>query len=455
MSGDRGNEIDLSLVNSVRDKNGRNVQRQSKKDNEDNYGYVNRGRKKSSKNGKGKPYSRSKRKKKKGIKVFIAVVSFLVIAAAIMAAAIMYVPGAKKFVLSKCGGTFLKCFVSEDEYGNIYDKDFDKDNVAINPGVDKEKFTGFYTLALFGIDSRDESMDAGVNADSIIIASINQDTGEVVMSSIYRDTWLNIPSGKDEDVYRKINSAYCSGGVKGAIDTINTNFDLNISDYVTINFKGLATIIDMLGGLDMTISESEAFYINDYLSETRVVTGMDAPDVKVSGQVHLNGLQVTAFCRIRYCEFIDQNGNRFVDDMGRTARQRYVLSLMIDKAKSAGVSKVMDIAESVFSGKEEIVRTSIAYDDMMDMIPTFIGFELGETKGFPFTYDYPDESRTNGESAVGVAGLEYNVSKLHKFLYGEENYIPTAKVREIAKRLEKMTGVGEIRLKEDRIENQE
>ena len=446
MSKERDNEIDLALVNSVRDRKEKNVQ---------NYGYVNDKKRRTSSKTKGRPYGKSKKKNRKGLKVFLVVISFLVIVAAITVATVMFVPGAKKFILSKCGGTFIKCFVSEDEYSNIFDKDFDKDNVAVNPGVDKDKFTGYYTLALFGIDSRDEAMDSGVNSDSIIIVSINQDTGEVVMSSIYRDTWLNIPSGKDDDVYRKINSAFCSGGVKCAIDTMNTNFDLNISDYVTINFKGLATIIDMLGGLDMTISDSEAFYINDYLSETRVITGMDAPDVKESGQVHLNGLQVTAFCRIRYCEFIDRNGNRFVDDMGRTARQRYVLSLMIDKAKSAGVSKVMDIAESVFSGEEEIVRTSIAYDDMMEMIPTFIDFELGETKGFPFTYDYPEESRTNGESAVGVAGLEYNVSKLHEFLYGDKNYRPTAKVREISDRLEELTGVGEIRLKEDRIDSEE
>lgn len=444
MSKDRDKEIDLALVNSVRDRKERNMQ---------NYGYINE-RKSSSKH-RGRPYGRSRRKERKGLKVFLVVISFLVLVFAITAATIMFVPGAKKFILSKCGGTFLKCFLSEESYDNIFDDDFDKNNIAVNPGIDEDKFSGFYTLALFGIDSRDEAMDSGVNSDSIIIVSINQDTGEVVMSSIYRDTWLNIPSGKDDDEYRKINSAFCSGGVKCAIDTINTNFDLNISDYVTINFKGLATIIDMLGGLDMTISDSEAYYINDYLSETRVITGMDAPDVETSGQVHLNGLQATAFCRIRYCEFIDENGTRYVDDMGRTARQRYVLSLMIDKAKSAGVSKVMDIAESVFSGEEEIVRTSIPYDEMMEMIPTFIDFELGATKGFPFTYDYPDESLTNGESVVGVAGLEYNVSKLHEFLYGDKNYRPTAKVREIGERIEELTGVGEIRLKEDRDENEE
>lgn len=442
----RDGELDMALVNSVRDRNKNNRNKLESIENTEKT--INKRNRKDTSNRKGT--SHRKRGKRKGLKVLMVVVSFLVIVATALFITYKYIPGGKKFLFSKFGGTFVKCFVSAEEYANIFDKDFDKNNIAVNPGIDKDKFKGYYTLALFGIDSRDAKMDEGVNADSIIIVSINQDTGKVVMSSIYRDTWLNIAGQTGNAAYKKINSAYCTGGAKGTIDTLNTNFDLNISDYVTINFKGLATIIDMLGGLDMNISEKEAFYINDYLSETRVVTGMDAPDVKQSGQVHLSGLQVTAFCRIRYCEFVDPNGNRFIDDMGRTARQRYVLSLMIDKAKSAGVSKVLDIAESVFGGKEDIVKTSIPYDEMMEMIPTFINFELGDTRGFPFTYDYPDASRTDGESAVGIGGLEYNVSKLHDYLYGHKNYAPTQKVNEISKRLERITGVGEILLKEDK-----
>jgi len=247
-------------------------------------------------------------------------------------------------------------------------------------------------------------MDAGVNSDSIIIASINQDTGHVVLSSVYRDTWLNIPDKDgdfDEDNFRKINSAYCSGGVSSAINTMNTNFDLNISDYVTINFAGLATIIDMLGGIDLNITEAEMDNLNDYLDETKEITGMDADYVTEYGNVHLNGVQATVYCRLRYSAFYDEEGNRYVDDMGRTARQRYVLSLMIEKAKNAGVSKLLDIAETIFSGREDIIRTSIPYDDMMEMIPAFIDFELGETKGFPFTYaSQPSCSQSSKNSCV-------------------------------------------------------
>lgn len=430
-------ELDLALFNSVKSSGRKTSQNRPVERVENREIYNNHNRKK---------LKKRKKKSRKGLKVLLVFVIFCLLAVA----AIMYIPGAKRYLVTNCGGPILKLFMSEETYSNIFDESFDKDDIVVNEGIDKTKFTGYYTVALFGVDSRDDNMDAGVNSDSIIIVSINQDTGKVVMSSIFRDTWLNIPAedGESGDTFRKINSAFCSGGVKSAINTINSNFDLNISDYVTINFEGLATIIDMLGGIDMTITDEEVGYINGYLAETREITGMDAPDVETSGRVHMTGLQATAYCRIRYCAFYDEAGNKYMDDMGRTARQRYVLSLMVDKAKAAGVTKLLDIAEEVFSGKENIIKTSIEYDKMMDMIPTFIDFELGETKGFPFTYAYPDASLTNGESAVAVGGLTYNVTKLHQFLYDDNSYTPSYKVRQINDRLKEITEVEDIFLPE-------
>ena len=118
----------------------------------------------------------------------------------------------------------------------------------------------------------------------------------------------------------------------------------------------------------------------------------------------------------------------------------------MEKAKQAGVSNLLDIAEHVFSEDANFIRTSIEYDLMMDMIPTFIDFELGETKGFPFTYEYPESYLTNGESAIGVGGLSYNVGLLHGFLYGDENYKPSKHVQELDEKLKEITGVEEIKI---------
>ena len=467
--GDGRPELDLSLVNCVsrsgnRDSGGRKgaskvtVTYRSDDDYyDDDYDYNQRPGKSDNRNRKNNytssshrdnnhKNSKNKRHKKKKHRVLRTVLGFILVNALLLFLAVKYVPGAKNFLLSNCGGSLLKCFLSEDAYNNIFDNNFNKNDILVNEGVDKSKFSGYYTIALFGIDARDGKIDSGVNSDSIILVSINQDTGKVLMSSIYRDTWLRIPTDDGDYTYRKINSAFSSGGAKAAINAMNANFDLHISDYVTVNFQGLATIIDMLGGLDMTITEDEKYYINQYLDENIAVTGIDSPDVSQSGNVHLNGIQAVAYCRIRYCAYYAPDGTKYTDDMGRTARQRYVLSLMIEKAKSAGVSKVMDIAEKVFSGDENIIKTSIPYDDMMDMIPAFIDFELGETKGFPFTYDFPRSSLTNGQSALAPGGLVYNVRMLHEFLYGDNDYVPSHKVIEIDAEIKEKTGIDDIEL---------
>lgn len=425
-------DIDLTLYDSVRDR-----------------------RSGSSSNGRGKKNVKGKHKRKRKRRwprVLFTLVVFVCAVIICLATIFRYVPGSKKYLLTHCGGSFLKLFLDEDTYKEIYDDTFG--DTTVNEGIDKSKFKGYYTVALFGIDARDGKMDAGVNSDSIIIVSINQDTGKIVLSSIYRDTWLNIPNddGSSSSRFRKINSAFCSGGAKAAINTLNTNLDLDISDYITINFEGLATIIDMLGGIDLNITEDEQYYINYYMDENMAVTGIQSSYVKKSGQVHLDGLQATAFCRIRYCSFTDPSGKKYTDDLGRTARQRYVLSLLVAKAKEAGVSKLLDIAKYVFSEDGNFIRTSIEYDLMMEMIPTFIDFELGETRGFPFTYDFPESYLTNGESAIAVGGLKYNVSKLHEFLYEDANYNPSSHVEKLDEKLKDILGTGDILLPEDRTE---
>ena len=462
---DDRHELDMSLVNSVsrsrqrtvsRDdyqqddyddrgtdrSTGRNIDRNTDRNNRKRQSQnVSRGG--NGRNKANKHDDKVKNKRRKKHRVLRTVLGFIIVNAILLVLAVKFVPGAKKFLIVNCGGPLLKCFVSEEEYNNIFDDQFG-DDVIVNEGVDKEKFKGFYTIALFGVDARDGKLDSGVNSDTIILVNINQDTGKVLLSSIYRDTWLQMANADDDVTYRKINSAYSSGGAKNVINTLNMNFDLHISDYVTVNFQGMATIIDMLGGLDMTITEDEKYYINHYIDETSNVTGIESSKVKESGQVHLNGIQAVSYCRIRYCTYYYPDGTSVSNDMGRTARQRYVLSLMVEKAKSAGVTKVLDIVEQVFSGEENIIRTSISYDDMIDMIPVFLEFELGETKGFPFTYDFPESELTNGQSALVPGGLVYNVRKLHEFLYGDDNYIPSDNVIKIDAQLKKKTGIEDI-----------
>ena len=143
-------------------------------------------------------------------------------------------------------------------------------NQEVQDSIDSETstLTGYTTYALFGIDHRDKNTAlGGENSDTIIIASVNNDTKDVKLASVYRDTLLNM-GFSDKETYSKANAAYAYGEAEQAITMLNTNLDLNISDYATVNFNALTTIIDDLGGLDMDMSYAEIVHMNNYCVET-------------------------------------------------------------------------------------------------------------------------------------------------------------------------------------------
>ena len=134
-------------------------------------------------------------------------------------------------------------------------------DIKMNENVaTKETLKGYRNIALFGVDARDKSLGKGNRSDTIIIASVNEDTGEVRLCSVFRDTYLNLGN----DTYNKCNAAYAKGGPEQAINMLNMNLDLNITDYVTVGFTGLAKIVDALGGVTVDIREDEIMHLNNY-----------------------------------------------------------------------------------------------------------------------------------------------------------------------------------------------
>lgn len=356
--------------------------------------------------------------------------------------------------ITRCslGRSVISCSTRDLYEDKVMDKDFDKDKVHINEGLE-EKEQGYTNIALFGIDSRGAEFDAATHSDTIIIVSINNKTGEVRMASVYRDTMLQVPDRNGGFSYTKANAAFFQGGAEGAINMLNANLDLDITDYAVVNFTGLIKIIDALGGIDANITESERTYINGYMTETRQITGMDAPDVMTSGQVHLNGLQATAYCRIRYTSYYAPDGNVYSHDLGRTARQRFVLQQLLGKAKAAGTSQLIQVANSILNyntANERILMTSLTFDEIMDLIPTVLDMNLTQNTGFPFTLTAPT---LNGVSYVIAGGLEYNVSKLHEFLFDQKNYQPTPNVRAISDYIISYTGCQTLLTPEDESRN--
>ena len=272
---------------------------------------------------------------------------------------------------------------------------------------------GYQNIALFGVDSREQDLLSGDNrSDTIMICSVNKKTGETRLVSVYRDTLLNIGGGE----YRKCNAAYAYGGPQQAVAMLNSNLDLNITDFVTIGFEGLAETIDALGGIDLEITEEEMEYMNSYMDDMYYEIGTDYDEVTDWGMQHLSGIQATAYCRIRYTEG---------DDFRRAERQRTVLMLTMEKAKKANPIRLAAAAGAVLRR----TATSLSSTELMFFILRARTMDITESTGFPTEEDRMFAT-INGESCVVPYYLTTNVKKLHRTLFDQEEYEPSPTVEE-------------------------
>jgi cell envelope-related function transcriptional attenuator common domain len=290
------------------------------------------------------------------------------------------------------------------------------DNSYKNPEV--ELSGGYTNIAFFGLDSREGELTAGVLSDTIMIASINNDTKEVKLVSVYRDTLFETTDA-EYDVYstdyRKATEAYSVGGPQRAVGMLNKNLDLDITEFVSVNFMALAGAVDVLGGLDIEITEDEMVHLNNYSIETSEVTGLSYTPLDTYGMVHLNGVQVTSYCRIR----ATAGG-----DFERTERQRLVLTELLKKLKE-NPSKVNGLINTVFKN----TASSLTLTDALSMAPSLPSYNLTETMGFPAN----NETMIYEEAdCVVPITLAMNVSELHLFLFGTENYQPSETVTTIS-----------------------
>ena len=285
-----------------------------------------------------------------------------------------------------------------------------------------ETMKGYWTIAVFGVDSRDSTIKKSTNADVNIICNINRDTGEIKLVSVYRDSYLNV---SDNGSYNKINQAYFLGGPEQAVSALNRNLDLHIQDYMSFNWKAVANAIDILGGVDIELSKAEFYYINSFITETVKATGIGSTQLKSAGMNHLDGVQAVAYGRLRLMD----------TDYARTERQRKVIAQAFEKAKKADPQTLYKVIGAVFPQ----VSTSIWVDDLMSNAKNISKFHLGETTGFP---------QARGDANMGKKGscvipqtLESNVVKLHEFLFGVENYTPSSTVKKISAKIAADTGM--------------
>ncbi len=295
------------------------------------------------------------------------------------------------------------------------DLEVNMEEVQVNPNLDIQTEIvqkGFWKIAVFGVDSTDGNLGKGANSDVIIICSVNRETGEIKMASVYRDTYLKVG---DKNPYRKINEAYARGGPEQALKALSENLDIAVDDFVAVNWKAVADAINNLGGVDIDITEAEFRQINGYITSVVEYTGVYSQHLKAPGFQHLDGVQAVAYCRLRKMD----------TDFQRTQRQRAVISQCLEKAKQSDIR----VIHALIGVCLPQVAHSFKLDDLLEAGKNINRYYLGDTAGFPFDLKIQDVGKLD---CVVPVTLESNVIKLHQFLFGTENYQPSEHVVKIS-----------------------
>ena len=278
-----------------------------------------------------------------------------------------------------------------------------------------------------------------MNSDTIILCCIDHDKQEIRMVSIMRDTWMNMAKYTDEYYeFDKANSAYNRGGPESMLSMLNTNLDFALTDYVTVNFKALADAIDVLGGLDIEMTNAECVHANNYNREVSEAQGVEYEAIPYDEDLgddysevrHVSGALATSYARIRY------GGG---DDAKRTSRQRIVINLMVQKLKQ-NPTKIPEILDKVMGN----VSTSLTKNEILELGMHAVTYTMGTSYAYPFQLCY-GENVVNalGEDVVIPVTLEFNVRELHEYLYPGLSYEPSAAVTEYSDYIARKSGYDE------------
>ena len=297
------------------------------------------------------------------------------------------------------------------------------DETAIGIDEDtKERLSGYRNIALLGIDSRADDYGLGNRSDCIIIASLNQKTKDIKLISVYRDTYMQVEEN-GKQVLDKVTHAYSYGGAQNALKSLNTNLDLNITEYVTVNFDAVIAAVDAMGGVTIDIDSSELKYINDYIDATSQSSGVKSSHITKTGKQTLDGVQAVAYSRIRYTEG---------GDYKRTERMRTVIEAMLTKAKTLSIGQLNKLVDTILPR----VSTNITSTEILSLVPSIASFNITESMGWPYETQGITLDRWYGVPVT----LESNVEKLHKEVFEQSDYVVNDTIKDISNQIIKKTG---------------
>jgi len=299
---------------------------------------------------------------------------------------------------------------------------------------DEENVSGYQNILVLGLDARSQySYDAeGLNSDVMIVVSINNDTGDIKMVSIMRDTIMKMENSPH--AYDKANNQYAVSGISDTVSMINRNLGLDITDYVVVNWYGVAVCINQMGGVTLTIPNNNIlYYFNSYLTFVNEATGIWAPQLSEPGTYLMTGTQAVAFCRIRYGGYEDQ---------GRSANQREVISQLFQKAKDmlrgGDIGTLISVAQTALGN----VKTNLSMPEIIRMIAELETYNMAGSYSFPVNYvggkyvgNYP--AKYNIVDPMVASDFAGEVKQLHYFLFNDADYVPSDFVYNISEQMRK------------------
>ena len=345
-------------------------------------------------------------KKRKGLKIALIIISLILMILGIIAI----------ILLNK-----INLKIEKIDYEKINTEDL---------GISEEqKKSKFRNIAILGTDSRYNDYTDFARTDCIMILSINTETNKMNLFSIYRDTFTKMTQNGEEK-YDKINHAFY-GGVENTLKTINQNFDLNITEYVMIDFETVASMVDKVGGVNINITSEELKIINAYVKENNKVIGAKSELLKTTGPQNFNGVQALAYGRIR-----KTTGG----DYKRTERMRTVLEKVFSKLKTRNLKEIDDITNNILPK----IKTNITKEQIKELLPKFTEFKFNSTFGFPYhatskgldLKDYYKGTKGGLDYYVIPLKLVEDVEKLHKEVFEEKDYKTPDTVKEIYKNIQ-------------------
>lgn len=315
--------------------------------------------------------------------------------------------------------------VAKNYMNKIKKDDNFKEEEISSDNSNSEVIDNYTNIAVFGVDSRKNDLKKALS-DMIMVVSINNETKDVKVVSVYRDSLLYF--GEDGDMgFAKATHAYSKGGGTMAVKMLNENFDLNITDYVTVNFDAVASAVDAIGGVDIDISSKEQKDINRYIEEINKVNGTKSPYIYDTGVLHLDGTQATAYGRLREID----------SDYARTERQREVMMELFNSVKGASAGKLKKLVDTMIPK----VLTTLDNGEILDMALDVASYNILDTTGFPFEFKGGSHPRYPKKGWVVMPdNLTLSVKQLHEYLFDDENYEPSETVKEISAKLDDELG---------------